>query len=130
MISGAIGGFKLGSIKYSSYGGGLQYRYYFSEAIKGWYGAGVAGLQSGSVEDEGFDFGGGFGSTESSETNFSAFNLGARAGYQWVWGSGFTFDLNLGIAYSTFSYDDDTNFTGLRASGILPTGSLALGYSF
>ena len=44
LVSGAIGGFKFSSIQYKTYGGGLQYRYYFNEVFDGWYITGDAGF--------------------------------------------------------------------------------------
>ena len=129
VISGAIGGFKFGGVDYSSFGVGAQYRYYFSEVLKGWYGAGDAAFQSGDVEVEDL-----FGSSSSSsKTDFSAFRVGAKAGYQWIWNSDFSLDLNFGIAYSSFNYDDNddnSSFSILKASGVLPTFGFGLGYAW
>lgn len=126
MVSGAVGGFKFGTIRYKSVGAGLQYRYYFDEVLSGWYAAGDVGYQNGTTEFDDV-----FGGTTTEDIDFSNFNVGARAGYQWIYSSGFSFELNFGLGYRSFNYDSD-NTTGLdlKASGILPSGSLALGYSF
>lgn len=125
LVSGAIGGFKFSSIQYKTYGGGLQYRYYFNEVFDGWYVTGDAGFQGGTTEIEDLI---GLG-TSGDEISFTAFNIGARAGYQWLWSSGISFELNLGLGYRSFNYDTD-DLSLLKASGILPSGSLAIGYSF
>lgn len=127
IISGAVGGYNLGGFKYSSVGGGAQYRYYFEEVMRGWYGAGSIAYQSGTVEVDDF-----FGEGDPSETNFGAFSAGAKGGYQWSWDSGFTLDLNLGINYVNFSYDDnnDSQFSSLKGSGILPQFGFGLGYAW
>ncbi len=117
VLSGAIGGYSLGSFKYSSFGGGAQYRYYFDEVIRGWYGAGSVAYQLGKVESEDI-----FGGGESDEISFGGISAGVKGGYQWSWDSGFTLDLNLGINYVNYSYEDTDNssFSSLEASGILP----------
>jgi len=126
-VSGAIGGFKIGDVKYSSVGGELQYRYYFSEVLKGWYVSGGLGVQSGETEFTTLSL---FEDSSKEKIDFFSFNIGARAGYQWIWDSGFSFELNLGLGYRSFDYDDNSNSSILKASGILPSGSLALGYAW
>ena len=104
--------------------------------MKGWYAGAQAGYSTGKVKLESSTFSfGGFGlndvETVSSETNFSALKFGAKGGYQWVWNSGFSLDLNLGLAYNSFSYDDESgNFSTLKGSGILPNLGFGLGYAF
>jgi hypothetical protein len=125
LVGAGIAGFKISGSKYSSLGGEAQYRYYFSEALKGWYGGAKVGYLSGKVKiDDYFD-------GEQYETNFGAFNVGIKAGHQWVFKSGFTLDLNLGAAYSSYKYDDNQGaFSNLKASGVLPNLGFALGYAF
>jgi hypothetical protein len=132
VISAGYGGFKFGSVKYSSVGGGLQYRYYFNEVLSGWYGAARVSYQSGEVESETITIGG--TSTDAEKFNFSAFGAGLNIGHQWIWDSGFSLDLNLWASYKSFDYDFDNaaqeasfNF---RVSGILPTFGFGLGYAF
>ncbi|MBA5246005.1 DUF3575 domain-containing protein [Marnyiella aurantia] len=141
VIGAGIGGFKLGGYKYESFGGGLQGRYYFDEALTGFYGAVIGDYITGKVEMNSADFGFNFGdmgadADVNSETDFSAFGGGLRAGYQWVFDSGFTLDLNGGASYKFYDYKSDTqsgeDFTtaGLKGNGILPAGSVGLGYTF
>jgi Protein of unknown function (DUF3575) len=133
VIGAGIGGYKFGGFKYSSFGGELQYRYYFTEAINGWYGAGQAGFTSGKVKTEANEFfiGDPIEGDSSNETKFSNIRVGAKVGYQWIFDSGLTLDLNLGAAYNSFSYKDDTGvFSTLKGSGILPFGGFGVGYSF
>ncbi|WP_438962954.1 DUF3575 domain-containing protein [Nonlabens sp.] len=127
ILSGAIGGYTIGSFKYSSYGAGAQYRYYFDEVIRGWYGAGSVAYQSGNVELDDFS-----GQGDSDEISFGAISAGVKGGYQWSWDSGFTLDLNLGINYVNFSYDDTDNssFSSLKGSGVLPQFGFGLGYAW
>jgi hypothetical protein len=138
VIGAGYGGFKFGGSKYTTYGAGVQGRYYFEEAMTGFYGAAIVDYTSGKVKIE--DYFGGFGGTSSSsnsaEADISAIGGGVRAGYQWIFDSGFTLDINLGASYKSFDYKwnstaDETFYgDGLKASGVLPTGSIGLGYSF
>ncbi|CAM1370538.1 DUF3575 domain-containing protein [Tenacibaculum xiamenense] len=132
-VSGAIGGFKLGGTEYDSKGFGAQYRYYFSEALKAWYAGASASFQFGSVENNWNSI----FSTDvtTSKTDFTSINGGVRVGYQWVWESGFSLDLNLGGVYSSFNYEDDNAedavfINGLKGSGVLPTFGFGLGYAW
>ena len=125
-----LGGFKFGGAKYSSFGANLAYRYFFEEALRGWYGLGIVFYQGGSVKLETPNFFG--GPVQEAKSDFNAFGLGARGGYQWIWDSGFTLDLSLGFTYSSFSYSGDTNSQtlDLKGGGVLPSFGVALGYSF
>ena len=68
--------------------------------------------------------------SDDSEVSFNSFKIGAKFGHQWVWNSGFSLDLNLGVAYNTFKYSENTYLESLQGSGVLPNLGLALGYSF
>lgn len=121
-----VAGYKIAGSKYSSFGGEAQYRYYFSEALHGWYGGAKVGYLAGKVKLEDY-----YNDGTKYETNYGALNLGVKGGYQWIFGSGFTLDLNLGAAYSSFKYDDNSgNFSTLKGSGILPNLGFALGFAF
>ena len=133
LVGAGIGGFKIGDAKYSNMGAEVQYRYYFNEALKGFYGGGQVGYSSGKVEmGNGFSFDqNGNSTTTSEETKFGSFKVGAKGGYQWIWGSGFSLDLNLGIAYNSFKYkDSDSSNSTLKGSGVLPNFGFGLGYAF
>jgi len=133
LVFGAgIGGFKIGGAKYSNMGAEVQYRYYFDEALEGFYAGGQVGYSSGKVKLDGvLTYSGGAFGTTTNETNFGSFKLGGKGGYQWVWDSGFSLDLNLGLAYNNFSYkNSDAAFSGLEASGVLPNFGFGLGYAF
>ncbi len=133
LVGAGIGGFKIGDAKYSNLGGEVQYRYYFDEALRGFYAGGQAGYSSGKVK-----LGSAFSFNEedelvssTNETNFGSLKIGAKGGYQWIWDSGFSLDLNLGIAYNNFNYkNSDSSFSTLKASGVLPNFGFALGYAF
>jgi len=132
IISAGYGGFKFGDVSYKSFGGGLQYRYYFEEALNGWYLAAIASYQSGKVESESITVAG--TSTEADKFNFSSIGAGLKVGYQWLWDSGFMLELNLGASYKSFKYDFDNDsqkdLFNFKASGVLPTFGLGLGYAF
>ena len=124
----------VGETTYADYGAELQYRFYFEDAFKGWYAGPNVGYSAGSVKSEYLSFYGN-GGTKTYEDKRTKLQIGARAGYQWVFGSGFTLDLNLGLAYNKYTYNfgDTTNESlqsGYKASGILPNFGLGLGYTF
>ncbi len=124
VIAPSFGGFKLGGVKYSSFGLGAEYRYYLgqSSAPKNLYVSPGVGYSGGKVKWEGFN---------EEDTKFGSFNLKAVIGNQWIWGSGFTLDLNGGISYWKFNYkDDESSSFALKGSGILPALGLSIGYAF
>ena len=118
-IGAGYGGYQLGGLKYKNYGASLQYRYYFNEALTGFFGAAALGYSKGSVELD----------NDNDDIDFNSFGGGLRAGYQWIWDSGFSLDLNAGINYRSFSYEDDENIS-LKGNGILPSFGLGIGYAF
>jgi hypothetical protein len=128
LIGVGYSSFSLGNFKYTNAGAELQYRYYFTQAMKGWYGGGQAGYNSGKVEVTNFLSSPG---NTSNDNDFNSFRVGAKGGYQWQWTSGFTLDLNIGFAYNKFSYDNNSGqFAGLKGTSVAPNLGLALGYSF
>jgi hypothetical protein len=127
-ISGLVGlgysSFSLSSYKYTSYGTELQGRYYFKDVLEGFYGGAQAGLNLGKAKlDAGFI---------SSDVSYTSIRLGAKAGYQWIWKSGFALDLNLGFGYNTFSYNAGagSSTAGLSGGGIRPNLGFGIGYAF
>ncbi|WP_396181545.1 DUF3575 domain-containing protein [Flavobacterium sp.] len=134
VVGGGIGGFKIGDAKYSNLGGELQYRYYFNEALQGFYAGAQAGYNSGKVKlENSFSISstGAITTGTSNETNFGALKVGAKGGYQWIWDSGLSIDLNVGIAYNKFTYkNEDGLFSTLKASGTLPNFGFGIGYAF
>ncbi len=136
VLGGGYGGFKLGDVKYNSTGVMLQYRMYFSEALDGWYGGANVQYRGGKVEvgHSSFSFDDNT-TSDSEELKFNSFGGGIKIGHQWAWNSGFTLDLNLGVNYSSFSYDlneGQENFyeDTLEGGGTLPTFGFALGYAW
>ena len=129
LVGGGIGGYTFGTAKYTTTGGELQYRYYFTEALKGFYGGAQAAFNTGKVTIDGVSV---FGTTTpSSETNFSSTVFGGKVGYQWLFANNFVIDLNLGAGFTTFKYDDDTgSFAALKGSGVLPNFGFGVGYNF
>lgn len=112
--------FKFAGIKYSSVGGGAEYRYYFSEdPLEGWYLGAAAGYQVGKLDFTGTEF------------KYNAISVGAIGGRQWVWNSGILIDLGLTCGYVNIGYEDNIgNTTGLKASGVGVGGRFAIGYAF
>ena len=121
VISGAISNYDIGGSDYKAFGLGLQYRYYFREALKGWYAAAHGLFQSGDVVEELLGF--------KVESDFTAFGIGLRGGYQWVWQSGLTLDLNTGFTYRSYSYDDSTSAL-FESDGVYLALGVGIGYSF
>ncbi len=129
VIAPQFGGFKLGGVKYSSFGAGAQYRFYLSgskSAPEGlWAGPGLNYL-NGKVKFDDI-----MGNGEDEETKFSAFGGNVMIGNQWIFNSGFVIDLGGGISYQKFSYkDEEGSFSTLKASGVLPALSFSIGYNF
>ena len=98
-------------------------RYYFKEAIKGFYGGGQVGFNTGKVELNSIYF-------TDSDISYTSIRIGGKAGYQWIWSSGLTVDLNVGYGLNTFSYNSDNALLGLSASGAFPNLGFGIGYSF
>lgn len=124
-----FGGFKLGGVKYSSFGAGAEYRLHLSNTKinpEGLYVAPGLAFTSGKVKSNGELF-------NDSETKFTSFGGKAVIGNQWIFDSGFVIDLNGGVSYQKFNYKDGKDNDGsgtLKASGILPALSFSIGYAF
>lgn len=126
VIAPSFGLLKSAGFKYTSFGIGAEYRFYFSKeksAPMGFYAGPGAGFNFGEAkwDDSNND--------NSNKTSFSGFNVKGIIGYQWIWSSGFTLDLNGGIQYLDFKFKD-SDVTGTPISGVLPTIGFSLGYSF
>ncbi len=126
LIAPSFGFFKTGGFKYTTYGLGAEYRFYFSKsrtAPSGIYAGPGAGVTFGTAKYDD-------GSGDNDKTNITGFNAKAILGHQWIWSSGFTLDLNGGIQYLNLKFKDE-DFSGNEAfSGILPALSVAIGYNF
>lgn len=118
---------------YSGFTINPEFRYYFEEAIEGWYVAPYITFTSISQK---------FVGSESifdpitmeyttipteSKSTISVYGGGVVGGRQWIW-SGFTLDVYAGIGYTGMSGDAASG--GLSFSGILPAFGTAIGYSF
>ena len=112
--------FGLAGLDVQAFGVGAGWRYYFTHAKKpipaGFYVQPQVGLSFGNVTDD-FD----------EDFGYSTIGIGAELGYQWVWDSGFVLDLGIGPNYLIYNGDGADTFDG---NGILPTGTLAVGYAF
>ncbi|HMS70582.1 MAG TPA: DUF3575 domain-containing protein [Saprospiraceae bacterium] len=109
--------YKLFGIKVGTFGLGAGYRYYITHAKKdvpkGFYIQPQVGFSIGNADD----------------FKYNSISFGAEIGYQWVWTSGFSLDLGIGPSYTNYGGDfDSIGFDG--GSGILPTGTLAIGFAF
>lgn len=125
MIAPQFGGFKLAGVKYSSFGAGAQYRFYFSKTKttpEGFYAAPALSFVSGKVTWDSFD--------SKEESKYTSFGGGAMVGNQWIFKSGFVIDLGGGVMYQKFSYKDDSNSSGLKANGMMPALNFSIGYNF
>jgi hypothetical protein len=101
---------------YTGVGASAQYRFYISDsdAPKGLFIAPEVGATFGKYTVLG------------TGTSFTAFELGGLIGYQWLFSNEkFSFQIGVGPAYYTGSSSSGSDF---RYSGILPTGTLSLGY--
>lgn len=106
--------------KYTSIAGSVFYRYYFKEALKGWYANGGVSYYNGKATLSGY-----------SDDKFNSFGATAKMGYQFLWDSGFTLDLNAGMTYRNYKYDNpNTDSSLFKASGVFPAFGIALGYSW
>ena len=77
VLGAGIGGFKISGTKYSSFGVSGQFRYYFDEAVYGWYAGVIAQYLSGNVDYEYDDF---FSDFEDVEIGYSSFGGGVKVG--------------------------------------------------
>lgn len=107
--------FNLLGTEVSAGGLGVGYRYYFTHAKteipSGFWVTPQLSFEVGSME---------FNGTKES---ISAFAIGAQIGYQWAWKNGFTLDLGIGPSYAALNSSD-------ALSGIIPTGTIAIGFAF
>ncbi len=114
---------------YSGFSINPEFRYYFEEAIEGWY---VSPYVTFTMINEKMAFTG----YEEFNNKITVFGGGAVGGRQWIWG-GFTLDLYAGVGYTSMSYTYDDKYdenmifaSGLSFSGVLPVFGAAIGYSF
>ena len=121
-INASITSLSVMSTKYSGFGIGADYKLYLSaskDAPRGMYFAPGLSFSSITVKNDMGDKGTG-----------SIFALKGVIGHQWIWNSGFSLDLNGGIAYYL---NGDININGdsySKFSGIMPALGLSLGYAW
>jgi hypothetical protein len=122
--SGLIGAnysnYKLdGNNKNKSIGGELQFRYYLKESLKGLYGGALGTYATGETAFIGV------------KEKFNSFGAGAIVGYQWIWGSGFSLDLNAGIEHISINYKNSSaSKLTSKDNGIIPVLGISFGYAF
>lgn len=118
-VGAGFSSYKISEVSYSSIAGSLFYRYYFSEVLKGWYGNAGLSYYSGKT------------TYNDAKDNYSSFGVNGKFGYQWVWSSGFTLDLNGGLVYRNYKYDSGNLDSSIfKANGVGPAFGLGLGYSW
>jgi hypothetical protein len=128
LLAPSFGFFKSGTFKYTTYGLGAEYRFYFKkEAPEGTYFAPGVGYTFGQAKYEDA-----FGSGADEKTNVGGFAAKGVFGKQWIWGGGFTLDLNGGIQYINLKFADSQGIFANSAafSGILPALGVSIGYAF
>lgn len=127
VILPSFGMLKSAGFKYTTYGIGAEYRFYFTgSAPRGTYVAPGANAVFGTAKIENSD------GSDNSKTNITGFLAKAVIGHQWIWNSGFVLDLNGGVQYLDLKFKDKTgDFANVNAfSGILPTLNVSIGYNF
>ncbi|WP_299884099.1 DUF3575 domain-containing protein [uncultured Lacinutrix sp.] len=108
-----------GNNKNKSIGGELQFRYYLKESLKGFYGGALGTYATGDTAFVGV------------KEKFNSFGAGAILGYQWIWGSGFSLDINAGAEYISINYKNKSAVNLARKdNGIIPVLGISLGYAF
>lgn len=123
----SFGLIKFDEIKYTAFGIGAEYRFYFTgTAPRGTYVAPGAAAEFGSAKFEDSYSG------ENDKTDISGFSAKAVIGHQWIWRSRFVLDLNGGIQYLNFNFKNNTGeFADQKAlSAILPALNVAIGFNF
>ncbi|SEH49062.1 DUF3575 domain-containing protein [Chryseobacterium culicis] len=117
--------FKVDDYKYNYIGANIFYRYYFKEALNGFYLTGSTGFGGGRAKYT--------ADKKKLKNTYTMLDVTARLGYQWVWKSGFTLDLNAGAHFMAISYKEDNfskNPVKAEEAAILPNIGVGLGYSF
>nr|WP_314499265.1 DUF3575 domain-containing protein [uncultured Chryseobacterium sp.] len=124
-LSAGYGTFKIDEYKYNFVGGNAFYRYYTKEALRGLYFSGSAGFGGGRTKYN--------ANKKEMKDSYSAFDLSALIGYQWLFKSGFTIDVNGGVSYLSLDYKEDHQMpkpNNAKANAVLPNLGVGLGYSF
>jgi len=124
-VSAGYGKFKIDSYDYNYTGGNAFYRYYTKEALKGLYFSGSVGAGGGRTKYT--------SNNKKMKDTYTAFDLGALIGYQWIFSSGFTIDVNGGASYLSLNYKEDNKMpkpNNAKGGAFLPSLGVGLGYSF
>jgi hypothetical protein len=119
----SFGGLNVGGVKYTNFGGGLDYKFYLSKsgsAPKGFYASPGVGFYSVKIKET--------GGTSVSNTSFIGKGV---IGNQWIWDSGFSLDLFGGINfYGGGKIKGTGGVEYARFSGVLPALGVGIGYNF
>jgi hypothetical protein len=122
-VNATFGGLSIGGVKYTNFGGGLDYKYYVSStkaAPQGFYVSPGAGFYSVKVKESG-----------GTSVSGSGFIVKAVAGNQWIWNSGFALDLFAGINfYAGGKIKGTGGIEYTKFNGVLPALGVSLGYAF
>ena len=112
--------YKVDGDDYKSIGGEIQYRFYFKELLKGLYLAPVVSFSDGKHT-----------TASKDKIKFTALGAGGVFGYQWIWESGFTLDVNVGMDYRNFNYKGAKDLSmDLESDMISAIFGIGIGYSF
>jgi hypothetical protein len=127
--SNSSGGFG-SSFKYSGFNLSPEFRYYFSEAIEGFYMGGTFNFTSISSTYEGttIDLVTLEEVPDIKKGTTTIIGAGVSTGHQWIWG-GFTLDVYGGAGFLSASSSGDIT-GGLAFGGFWPVLGVAIGYSF
>ena len=122
-VNGSFGGLSVGGVKYTNFGGGLDYKIYLSKtksAPEGFYASPGAGFYSLKVKEVG-----------GTSVSGSGFIVKGVVGNQWIWESGFSLDLFGGINYyagGKIKGSGGVEYT--KFNGVLPALGVSIGYAF
>jgi hypothetical protein len=125
-IDASFGSLKVGDAKYSTIGGGLDYKFYLSNsksAPQGFYAA--PGVSFSSIKVKVTDPYNG-----NSSSSGSTFIVRGVIGNQWIWNGGFSLDLFGGINYYAGGKLKVNGVEYTKFSGILPALGVSLGFAF
>jgi hypothetical protein len=123
---------------YSFFGGGAEYRYYFTgKALDGTYFAPGVAFMSGVSDYKSYPL---FGvPTTTTTTSGSGSMISLVIGHQWVFDNHWSIDVNGGIANWNINWKNETSFwdnpiysdkNEKPLNGILPQVAFSLGYNF
>ena len=108
---------------------GFEYNIYFqNRALNGWYVGPIFNMLFIGETIKHYDYSQ-MPPVESTQSlSAFVFQAGGHAGYRWIWDSGFTLDLNLGLGY--IGGNIAALGSGFTFSGVFPVGGCDLGFAW